>query len=193
MKIPVGISARHVHLTNKNLEILFGENYNLTKYKDLSQTGQYASEEKVIIKTEKDCIEDVRILGPIRKYTQVEISKTDAYLLGINPPVRKSGDLKGSETVTLIGPKGEVKAIESCIIANRHIHIGSDELSKYGLKNQSIVKVKIYGEKGGVIDNVVVKSDPNFKFELHIDLDDANAHLINQGDMLEIIKENNNE
>lgn len=193
MKISVGVSARHVHLTRENIDILFGEGYNLNKIKELSQTGQYACEEKVTIKTDKSSINNVRILGPSRPYTQVEISRTDAYLLGINPPVRNSGDLKGSETITIIGPKGELIATESCIIATRHIHANEQELIDYNLKDREIVKIKVSGEKGGIMDNVVIKANPNFKFELHIDLDDANAHLIKQGDILEIIKEDYNE
>jgi propanediol utilization protein len=193
MRISVGISARHVHLTKENIDILFGKEYSLTKLRDLSQTGQYACEEKVTIKTAKGAIDNVRILGPIRGYTQVEISKTDSYLLGINPPVRNSGDLKGSESVTIIGPKAEIIAPESCIIATRHIHANEQDLMNYNLKDKEIVKIKVEGEKGGILDNVIVKTNPDFKFELHIDLDDANAHLIKQGDLLEILKEENNE
>jgi putative phosphotransacetylase len=191
MKIQTGISARHIHLKRDDLNILFGENYNLTEYKRLSQPGEFSCEEKVTIKTPKGIIEDVRIVGPLRDYTQVEISKTDSYALGINPPVRNSGDLKGSESVTIIGPKGKLEAIESCIIATRHIHASQEDLEKYNLKDGEVVRVKVPGLKGGILDNVIVKSSDDYKWELHIDLDDANAHLINQGDYLEMERGSN--
>ncbi len=191
MKIQTGISARHIHLKRDDLNILFGENYNLTEYKRLSQPGEFSCEEKVTIKTPKGIIEDVRIVGPLRDYTQVEISKTDSYALGINPPVRNSGDLKGSESVTIIGPKGKIEAFESCIIATRHIHASQEDLEKYNLKDGEVVRVKVPGLKGGILDNVIVKSSDDYKWELHIDLDDANAHLINQGDYLEMERGSN--
>ncbi|MFA5602406.1 MAG: phosphate propanoyltransferase [Bacilli bacterium] len=185
MKIQTGISARHVHLKKEDLIILFGDN-NLTEYKKLSQTGEFSCEEMVTIKGSKGTIENVRVIGPLRNYTQVEISRTDSYILGIEPPVRNSGDLKGSETVTIIGPNGNTEAIESCIIAARHIHVNKENLDKYNLKDNEVVKIRVPGIKGGVLDNVVIKSADNYKLELHIDLDDANAHLIKQGDYLEM-------
>jgi len=187
MKVSIGVSNRHVHLTKENLEILFGSEFELYKKNDLTQPGQYASTSLVTIKTDKSQIDNVRVLGPVRPYTQVEISKTDAYKLGLNPPVRDSGDLKGSSPITIIGPSGKIDIEEGCIIPTRHIHILPSQVSLYGLQGKEIVSVKIDGEKGGIIDNVHLKvSDESF-FELHIDTDDANAHLIKNGDIGEIL------
>lgn len=188
LKIKVGISNRHVHLKREDLNILFGENYNLTMRNPLSQTGEFASNETVSIKTSKDKIDGIRVLGPIRDYTQVEISKTDSYKLGINPPVRQSGDLYGAETVEIIGPKGSIVAKESTIIAERHIHINTNDLESYGFKDGETVKVKIDGIKGGIIENVKIKSKMTYTFELHLDTDEGNAFLLNNGDVVTIIK-----
>ena len=188
MDIKIGVSNRHVHLTQEHLEKLFGKNFELEIKNNLTQPGQYASTSTLTIKTEKSQIENVRILGPVRKYTQVEISKTDAYKLGLNPPVRDSGDLKQSEKIELIGPKGTIKIEEGCIIATRHIHITPEEVIKYGLENLKTVSVELPGEKGGIINNVSLKIAPNSYFELHLDTDDANAHLIKSGDIGRIIK-----
>lgn len=188
MIISVGVSNRHVHLKQEDFDILFGSDQKLEVLKELSQPGEYASTLKLSIKTDKDIIEDARIIGPIRKYTQVEISKTDSFKLGINPPVRNSGDVAGSVGVTLIGPNGTVELSEGCIIANRHIHINNEEMQKYGLTGKTKVRVKIDGPKGGIIDNVILKKSDNYLFELHIDTDDANAHLIKQGDTVEILE-----
>ena len=189
MEINVGISNRHIHLKKEHKDILFGENYELKIKKELSQHGQYACEETLTIKTDNGEIKNVRVLGPLRNYTQVEISKTDAYTLKINPPVRESGDLKGSETVMLIGPNGTLEAKESAIIASRHIHINTNDLEKYNLTNNEKVKIKIFGEKGVILDNVKIKSDETYTLELHIDTDDANAFLLKNGDIVKIEKE----
>lgn len=188
MQIQVGVSNRHVHLKKEDLDVLFGENYELSFYKELKQPGQYASKEKVTIKTEKGEIPNVRILGPIRNYSQVEISKTDAFKLGLNPPVRSSGDLEGSSHITLIGPKGILNLNEGCIIADRHIHITEKQMEEFGLKDLKEVSVKINGIKGGILNNVNLKVAENSYFELHLDTDDANSHLIKDGDVVEIIK-----
>lgn len=187
MKVSIGVSNRHVHLTKEHLNILFGEGYNLEKKNDLNQVGQFASTSLVTIKTEKGEISNVRVLGPVRNYTQVEISKTDAYKLGLNPPVRNSGDIKNSESITIIGTKGEVKIEEGCIIAARHIHILPSQMKAYGLEDRKTVNVKLNGEKGGIITNVYLKVSEDAFFELHLDTDDANAHLIKNGAIGEII------
>lgn len=185
MEVKIGISNRHVHVTRELLNTLYGDNYELTIRNELSQKGQFASNETVTIKTDKGFIENVRILGPIRNYNQVEISKTDAYKLGLNPPVRESGDIKNSEKITVIGPKGEA-FIEGCIIATRHIHISPDDAKRLGLHGKK-VSVKIEGEKGGILENVSIKEDESYTFELHLDTDDANAHFVKQGDICKII------
>ena len=188
MKINIGVSARHVHLCESDYKKLFGC-VKLTKLVDLTQPGQYACNEKVNLITEKGRIDNVRILGPIRNYTQVEISKTDSYVLGLNPPVRDSGDLKGSENIKIEYKDKIIEVKECCIIADRHIHISDEDALKYNLKDRQVVKLKVFGEKGGILDNVNVKVLKDAYFECHLDLDDANAHLIKNNDVGEIIYE----
>ena len=187
MKVSIGVSNKHVHLTEEHLKVLFGSDYKLEKLKEINQPGQYATTSLVTLKTEKSVIENVRILGPLRPYTQVEISKSDAYRLGLNPPIRDSGDLEGSSPITIIGPNGSVELKEGCIIPTRHIHILPSQVNMYRLEGRDIVSVKIDGEKGGIINNVHLKVSDEAFFELHIDTDDANSHLIKNGDIGEII------
>lgn len=185
----VGISNRHVHLTEDDFKKLFNDK-KLEVVKYLNQPGQFASNLKVTIKTEKSEISGVRVLGPLRDYTQVEISKTDAYKLGLNPPVRESGNLSGSADITIIGDN-EVKVKECTIIATRHIHATKEDLEKYNLDASKKYKVRIYGEKGGIINKVSIKiSDKSF-FEMHLDTDDGNGHLLRCGDRVTIIGEDN--
>lgn len=188
MKVKIGVSNRHVHIKKEHLNILFGEGYELNKERDLSQPGEFASKEFVTIKTDKDSIDHVRILGPIRQYTQVEISKTDAYKLGLNPPVRNSGDLDNSNPITIVGPNGSVYIEYGCIIATRHIHATYDDLKRLNLNNNDIVSVKIDSPKGGIMEQVYIKASDKYAFEMHIDTDDANGHLIKTGDEATIIK-----
>lgn len=185
MKISVGISNRHVHLSKDDYQFLF-KNMEMTVRNNLKQPNQFASNLTVDIKTEKDIIKNVRVLGPNRDYTQVEISKTDAYKLGINPPVRDSGNLQGASLVTILGPTGEISK-EVAIIANRHIHVNRKIREDNGLMGVEKVKVKISGEKGGVLDNVYLKDMDEAYFELHLDTDDANAFLLKNDDEVEII------
>lgn len=158
MKVKIAISARHVHLNKEDFEFLFGSGSELTKLNDLSQKGEFASCEKVNIITEGGRIDGVRVVGPLRSYTQVEISATDAFKLRINPPVRESGDLLGSSSVIIEHDGKMLNKNNCCIIANRHIHMNTNELGKYNLKNGQVVKLKIDGVKGGVLDNVVIKA-----------------------------------
>lgn len=185
MKVNVGISNRHVHLCEEDYKILFGD-IPLTKRNDLTQPGMYACNETVTIKGNKREYEGVRILGPNRTYTQVEISKTDAYYLGVDPPVRNSGDLLDASLITIIGPKGELTK-KACIIATRHIHVDENERIKHNLVGVEKVSVKIDGEKSGIINNVYLKDSDKAYFELHLDTDDANGFLLKQGDEVEII------
>lgn len=182
INIPVGVSNRHVHLKKEDVDKLFGEGYVLTKRRDLSQKGQFACEEVVCLKNKNNIIEHVRVLGPVRNYTQVEVSKTDADYLEINPPVRNSGDLDNSETITLIGPKGEKKCENSCIIATRHIHINSSDYPE--LKDNDIVKLKV--SNNVIMDNVYIKKDPTYVLELHIDKDDAEKYTLKNGDIVNL-------
>lgn len=187
MKVILGVSNRHVHLKKEDYEVLFG-NEQINKVKELRQPGQYATDKFVTIKNGDRQINHVRILGPIRNYTQVEISKTDAYTLKLNPPIRTSGDLKVSSPITIIGPNGELHLNEGCILANRHIHISPEEVKKYNLEGVKKVKVKIDGEKGGILNNVYLKIQEPSLLEMHIDTDEGNAFNIKTGDVLEIIE-----
>ncbi len=187
-KIPVGLSNRHLHLTTKDLEILFGKGAKLTKLRDLSQPGQFAANETVTLVGPKGRMDKVRILGPVRKETQVEVSRTDSYILGIKPPVRISGDIKGSGGIKIIGHKGEIDLREGVIIAQRHIHMSPDEARGFGVKDGDIVKVKVAGERALIFDNIIIRSGPTHKLDFHIDIDEANAAGLSQGDLIEIIK-----
>ena len=184
MNISVGISNRHVHVTREDLDILFGKGYELNKKADINQPEQFAAVETVTVKTDKDVLENVRILGPIRNYTQVELSKTDAYKLGVKPPLRDSGDLEDRAVVTIIGPCGEVTK-PCCILVRRHIHVTLEDKEKYNLPD--IVSVRIKGDRGGVLDEVYVKVNEKSYFEMHIDTDEANAFNLKNNDEVEII------
>lgn len=177
-KIPIGISARHVHLTKEHVDILFGKGHQLHKKKEL-MGGQFASEEQVtLVGTKLRAIENVRILGPERKATQVEVAKTDAIKLGINPPVRDSGNVKGSAPITIVGPKGALYLEEGCIIAKRHIHMSPADAKKFGVKDGQIVKVKFGTERGGIFEEVLIRVHESFTLEMHIDTDEANGLAI---------------
>lgn len=188
MEVSVGVSNRHVHLKEEDFYVLFGKEQTLEMVKPINQPGQFASSSFVTIKTEKSEIPHVRVLGPFRPYTQVEISKTDAYQLGINPPIRTSGDLAGSEKVTLIGPMGTLNLEEGCIIADRHIHLLPEQASLYGLNDLEEVSLLVPGEKGGILSHVKLRVKENSYYEAHLDTDDANSHMIKNGDLLKIVK-----
>lgn len=181
--IPIGISNRHLHLSQVDLETLFGANYSLQKQKELKQPGQYAAIETVILAGPKGCLERVRVLGPVRKQTQVEISLTDAFRLGVNPPLRESGDLMGSSGVTVIGPRGNVQLKEGLIIARRHIHMTSADALRFGVTDGAAVQVRIDSKRGMILDDVTVRVNPQFMLELHLDTDEANAAAVNQDTM----------
>ena len=187
MKVILGVSNRHVHLKEEDYKILFGDE-KLNKVKDLRQPGQFASDKFVTIQNGERRIEHVRVLGPVRNYTQVEISKTDAYTLKVNPPIRTSGDLEGSSPITIIGPNGQIDLKEGCIFSNRHIHISPAEVKQYHLEGVKKVKVKVDGEKGGILNNVYLKVLEPSLLEMHVDTDEGNAFGIKTGDELEIIE-----
>ena len=189
-EIPVGVSNRHIHLSREHLDILFGAGYELTPIKELSQPGQYACKELLtIVGPSLRPIENVRVLGPIRKQSQVEISKTDSYTLKVKPPVRESGNLSGSAPVTVIGPKGVVTLTEGCIIANRHIHMSPDEAAACGVKDYDFVTVDVDGARRTRWYDVQVRVHKNFRLEMHVDTDDANAAGIGNGFKVKIVKE----
>lgn len=187
--IPVGISNRHIHLSSEHVEKLFGKGYRLTKLKDLSQPGQYACKEQLtVIGPSMRAIEGVRVLGPERSRSQVEISRTDSYVLKVKPPVRESGDLGGSSPITIIGPKGTVTLEEGCIIANRHIHMSEEDSRVFGVKDGDYVDVELRGERRSLFYDVQIRVHKNFRLEMHIDTDDANAAGVGNGFMGKMIK-----
>lgn len=174
-RIPIGISARHVHLTQEHVDELFGKGYQLTKKKEL-MGGQFASNELVtLVGTKLRAIENVRILGPCRKASQVEISKTDCIKLGVKAPIRESGKIEGSAPIAVVGPKGVVYLEEGCIVAKRHIHMSPDDAKRFGVTNGQSVKVRFDNDRGGVMEDVIIRVDPTFTLEMHIDTDEANG------------------
>ena len=190
LDIPVGVSNRHIHLTREHTDILFGKGYELQPLKDLSQPGQYACKECLtIIGPSLRPIENVRVLGPLRKDTQVEISRTDSYTLKVKPPVRESGKVAGSAGVTIVGPKGVVTINEGCIIANRHIHMSLEDGARFGVKDCDYVTVDVNGERRTRFYDVQVRVSDAFRLEMHVDTDDANAAGIGNGAKVHIVKE----
>ena len=188
-EVPVGVSNRHIHLNKTDLETLFGAGYELTPMKDLSQPGQYACKETLtLIGPAMRPIENVRVLGPLRSKSQVEISATDSYVLKVKPPVRESGNIAGSAPVTIIGPKGVVQLKEGCIVANRHIHMSPADGVAFGVKDGDTVTVDVVGKRRTRWYDVQVRVHPDFRLEMHIDTDEANASEIKQGDKVAVIK-----
>lgn len=181
----IAISNHHVHLTKEMYEKLFDEPISMKQ--PLNQIGEFAAMQTLSIKGPKGQIDKVRLIGPCRSYNQVEISSSDAYLLGVTPPVRESGDLEDSAPITLITPKDEVTLENSCIIAERHVHMNDKKAEELGLKNEDLVKLKVKNDKGGEME-AFVKVKPNGFFEIHIDRDDANCFMLKNGDEVEIIK-----
>lgn len=186
--VPIGVSARHIHLTQEHVEILFGKGYQLTKKKEL-MGGQYASNEQVtIVGLKLRAIENVRILGPVRKKSQVEISATDAIRLGVKAPIRESGNVKGSAPIAVVGPKGVIYLEEGCIIAKRHIHMAPKDAMAAGVADGQTVSVKADNERGTVFNHVQIRVDESFTLEMHIDTDEANAAKIATGQTVTIIR-----
>lgn len=186
--VPVGISNRHVHLTDEAVEILFGKDYNLERIKNLSQPGQYACKECVTLCGPKGVIEKVRVLGPTRKNNQVEILAGDMFKLGVKAPLRQSGNLEGSGGVIIVGPKGTVQIKEGVIVAQRHIHMNPEEAKAYGVHDGQIVRLSVDGPRAGIMDNVVVRADDKGALECHIDTEEANAYCISPNTKLMIVK-----
>jgi acetate kinase len=177
----VEISAHHIHLTQEQVEALFGEGHQLTKHADLSQPGQYACKEQLAIVGPKGRIERVRILGPARKYTQVEIAMTEQFKLGIAPPIRESGDIADTPGCTLESPKGSVQIDRGVICALRHVHMSPEDALRYGVRDKSFVRVRIGGDRELVFGDVLVRVDPSFKLAMHIDTDEGNAANVKTG------------
>ena len=182
IKIPVEVSARHIHLCQKDMEALFGKGYKLKKLRDLFQPGDFAVKEILEIKTNSGKSLNLRVVGPIRKETQIELSKTDAILLGMNPPIRDSEDLKGTPGAILIGPKGKIRLKQGIINAWRHIHCNFKEAKKFGLKNKTLISVKVNGLGSITFHNVKVRVEKKSRLCLHLDTDEGNAaNIVKKG------------
>lgn len=186
--IPVGVSNRHIHLAAEHIEVLFGHGYCLTRDKDLKQTGEYAAKETVTLVGPKGVIRNVRVLGPVRAFTQVEISRTDGFGLGVVPPVRDSGKIAGSPGIVVAGPRGAVTLTEGVICAARHIHMEEADAGKLQVNDGDRVTVNVPGDRGGTFANVLVRVHPSFRLEFHIDTDEANAAGLKNGDMVTLCK-----
>lgn len=189
-EIPVGISNRHIHLTAADVETLFGPGYTLTPLKDLSQPGQYACKETLtLVGPSMRAIEGVRVLGPVRRASQVEISATDSYQLKVKPPVRESGDIAGSAPITIIGPKGVLTLKEGCIIANRHIHMSEGDAARFGVKDGDYIDVDVNsGTRRTRWYDVQIRVSKDFRLEMHVDTDDANSAGIKNGSTVTVVK-----
>lgn len=188
-QIPIGVSNKHIHLSRKDMDALFGEGSELTPIKDLGQPGQYACAETVAVKGPKGEFARVRVLGPLRKESQVELSKTDARSIGIKAPIRESGVLEGTPGVELVGPAGSVMLERGAIVALRHIHMTPEQAKQWGLKDKDVVDVKVNGgERAGILGNVIVRVSDKFALEMHVDTDEANACCLDNNDTVSIIR-----
>lgn len=188
--VPIAVSARHVHLQPDHVEVLFGAGYELTQRSELSQPGQFAANETVMIAGPKSSIERVRILGPVRKATQVEVSFTDAMKLGVKPPLRESGNIEGSAPITLIGPKGSVHIEQGLIIAQSHIHMAPSDAARFGVQDGEYVTIEADGIRPISFRNVRIRVNERYRLEMHIDTDEANAGFITQGTIGRLVKPN---
>jgi propanediol utilization protein len=188
-KVPVSTSARHIHLTREHVDALFGPGYQLTVKAALSQPGQFACNETVAIVGPKSTIASVRVLGPIRKESQVEISRTDEFALGIDVPVRLSGELEGTPGIKVIGPAGTVELLKGVIQAWRHLHMTPEDAARYGLKDRDSVMVRVAGSRGVIFDDVIVRVNKDFALDMHIDTDEANAAELAKGAEGQLITE----
>lgn len=187
-QLPIALSNRHIHLSRKDIDVLFGEGYELTKFKDLSQPGQFAADEKVDVVGPKGTLKGVRVLGPERPNTQIEVSLSDGFALGVKPPVRESGAIEGSPSVTIVGPKGEVVIPEGVIAAARHIHMHTSDAEAFGVSDKDNVMVKVDGARGLVFNNVLVRVSDSFALEMHVDVEEGNAAGVKNGQLVELIK-----
>lgn len=188
LAIPVGVSNRHCHLTEQHFKILFGRDAEPKKVKNIKQPGFYAAEEAIEVKGPKGSLKKIRLVAPYRSHTQIELAVTDAFTIGINPPVRESGDVKGSAGAILIGPAGQVEIKEGVIIAQRHLHFSPDEAKTWGMTSGELVRVRA-GTGGGrstVFEDVVVRVSDKYSLEFHVDTDEANTAGIKTGDVVHI-------
>ncbi|MED4017741.1 phosphate propanoyltransferase [Sutcliffiella cohnii] len=186
--VPMAVSARHCHLSKRDIQVLFGDYYQLTKKADLSQPGQFAANETITIVGPRGSIEKVRILGPVRNLTQVEVSRTDCIKLGVDAPLRESGDMKNSAPITLVGPKGSLYKKDGLIVAKAHIHMSPDDAERFSVKQGDYVKITTKTERPITLDRVLIRVAPRYKLEMHIDTDEANAGFISTGDVGMLLK-----
>lgn len=186
--IPVGVSNHHIHLSQADLEALFGVGYELTPIKDLSQPGQFACKETVTIVGPKGAIEKIRVLGPVRSKTQIEILTSDSFKLGVKAPAKLSGDLAGTPGITIVGPKGSVQTSEGLIVAQRHIHMTPAQAAAYGVVDGQIVSLQVDGPRGGCFSNVAIRATDTSALECHLDNDEANAMDLSGKSTVTIIK-----
>lgn len=185
--VPVASSARHIHLCRADVEKLFGKGYQLHEFKKLSQPGQFACKEQLTVVGPKGQLQKVRVLGPERKETQVEIALTDSFALGIRPPVRMSGKTAGTPGCTLVGPAGSAEVREGVIVAARHLHLSAEQAALFGLKDGQVVKLKSEGERAVIFDQVVVRAGKGHDMEVHIDTDEANCIAMGASPMMEVL------
>ena len=190
LEIPVGISNRHIHLSREDMETLFGRGYELTPMKELSQPGQYACKETLtLVGPSMRAIEGVRVLGPLRSRSQVEISATDSFQLKVKPPVRESGKIEGSAPVTIVGPRGIVSLPEGCIIANRHVHMSPDDAARFGVADGDYIDVDVLsGTRKSRWFDVQIRVHKDFRLEMHVDTDDANSAGLKNGSVVTVVK-----
>ncbi len=188
MTIPLGVSNRHIHLTQEHVHTLFGAGYGLTSMKELSQPGEFAATETVKVVGPKGEFPRVRVLGPVRSLTQLEISLTDSFALGVKPPIRSSGNIKGSPGITIVGPKGEVAVEEGVIIAERHIHMTTADAERFDVRDGEYVSVKTDGERSLVFHQVLIRVKDTYALDCHIDTDEANAAGLKTGDTVTIVR-----
>nr|WP_246020095.1 phosphate propanoyltransferase [Limnobaculum zhutongyuii] len=186
--VPVGISNRHVHLSREDMDTLFGTGSSLTRMKAVKQPGQFAAEETVTLKGPKKALHHVRILGPLRNETQIEISVADSFVLGVDAPIKMSGDLADSCPIEIIGPEGSVSKSGGVIVAWRHIHIPCDMAVQYGLTDGQEVSVQIDGERAGIMQRVVVRATETSALEIHVDVEEANAYGLKNDSLVKIVK-----
>jgi putative phosphotransacetylase len=186
-KIHIGVSARHIHLSQEHIELLFGLGYRLKEFKPLSQPGQFAADEVVSIQGPKGRMDKIRILGPARGDTQLEISRTDSYALGLNPPLRQSGDIVGTPGIKVIGPAGVADIEQGVIVAARHIHFHTKDAIEWGITDKQMLKVKLNGERPLILENVLARVSDQFALDLHIDTDEANAAGVKTNEFAEIL------
>lgn len=187
-QVPVGISMRHIHLSRREVDALFGRTYQLTPLRPLSQPGQFACQECLDVIGPKGVLHKVRVLGPERSAAQVELAQTDCRAIGVNAPVRSSGSKDGTPGVLLQGPKGVLSLPQGVIIADRHLHMNPAQAAAFGLADGDIVRVRVDGGKPGILDGVLVRAGERYELDLHLDTDDANAFQLRQGQLVTVLE-----